>query len=342
MKQVFPLLLICLFLSACSEKVTHHHTILAFGTTIEISINHDNKALVEQAFEQLEKDFQKMHEIWHPWQDNALKRTNQLLRTGEWFTASTSILPLIETAKHLSIRSNHYFNPTIGKLVELWGFHRDNPETSFAPDMPRIRQLQQNMPNMQNIEFEGIRMRGTHADIQFDSGGIAKGYAIDLAIQTLKSLGLENAIINAGGDLSVIGKQDNQPWHIGIQHPRKQQVLASINTRANESIFTSGDYQRFYTLDGKRIQHILDPVTGSPVSHTHAATVIHSDPTVADAAATALMAAGESNWKKVAEGLGIKQVLLLTADNKLLISKPMRERITLHHTDDLKVEVHEL
>lgn len=342
MKVCAASLLVCLLISACNQPQTHQHSILAFGTSIDISIVHKNHELAQQAFQRLDEDFNKMHEIWHPWRNNALKRTNQLLKTGGWFTASTSILPLLQRSKNLAIQSHHYFNPGIGKLVKLWGFHRDNPEQPFIPDMLKIQKLQSDIPNMQHIEFDGIRMRGTHPAIQFDSGGIAKGYALGLAMQTLRSMGIDNALINAGGDLSTIGQHLHHPWRIGIQHPRGERPLGSIKTTASENIFSSGDYQRFYTLNNKRIQHILDPIKGIPTAHTFAATVIHTDPVTADAAATALVAAGEQHWKKVARGLGITEALILTANHKLLISSAMSRRIKLHHVDSLRIEIHDL
>jgi thiamine biosynthesis lipoprotein len=313
-----------------STSFTRHQQILTFGTIINITIRHEDNELINQAFKRLETDFQTMHEVWHPWEPSALTRTNQLLQTGHWFTASTSVLPLIQRARELAIQSDHFFNPAIGKLVQQWGFHRHDADQPFTPDMASISELQSNIPNMEDIEFDGISMRGRNPNIQFDPGGIAKGYGIDQAINTLQLMGIRHAIINAGGDLRAIGQHEERPWQIGIQHPRKTTILASIKTLSDESIFTSGDYQRFYMQDNKRRHHIIDPRTGEPVSHTIAVTVIHPDATTADAAATALLAAGKNNMSKVARAMGIHYVLLMTSEGDLFMNQAMQQRLEIN------------
>jgi len=338
--KVLAALILPILLCSCSPQPAHftrHHQMLAFGTIIDITIRHQDRQLIDQAFKRLETDFLTMHEVWHPWEPSALVRTNQLLQTGNWFTASTSVLPLIQRARELAIQSKHFFNPAIGKLIQQWGFHRNEADQPFEPDMATIRELQQNIPTMEDIEFDGISMRGLNPDIQFDPGGIAKGYGIDQAIHTLQRMGIRHAIINAGGDLRAIGQHGDRPWKIGIQHPRKTSVLASIETLSDESIFTSGDYQRFYMQGNQRRHHIIDPQTGEPVSHTVAVTVIHPDATTADAAATALLAAGKNNLVKVARAMSIQYVLLMTSSGELLMNHAMQNRLEIH--EDLKSSI---
>ena len=335
------LLLICTLISGCSQNTSDHvrqHEILAFGTIITVTIRHRDDQLISNAFSRLETDFQTMHKIWHPWEPGSLTRTNQLLQTGEWFTASTSILPLIQASKSLSEKSGHLFNPAIGKLVELWGFHRNNPEQPFIPDLQQIKLLQSNIPTMNDVKIDGIRLRADNPHIQLDLGGIAKGYGIDQAIATLQTMGIDDAIINAGGDLRAIGQHEDRPWSIGIQHPREPTVLASITTIKDESIFTSGDYQRFYLQDNKRRHHIIDPQTGEPVSHTIAVTVIHPQATVADAAATALMAAGKERMVEVARAMGIEHVMLMASNGEIFVNTQMKRRLKFN--ERLKLNLH--
>lgn len=334
-------LLIALLVSGCSMQstaITRHHQILAFGTIIDVTIRHPDNQLIEQAFQRLETDFLTMHEIWHPWEPGVLTRTNQLLQTGGWFTASTSILQLIKRAKELALQSDNFFNPAIGKLIRQWGFHRHDADQPFIPDMDGIRKLQSNIPTMEDVEINGISMRGLNPDIQIDLGGIAKGYGIDEAIRTLRLIGIEHAMINAGGDLKVIGQHNKRPWKIGIQHPRQSEVLASIEVLSDESIFTSGDYQRFYMQGNQRRHHIIDPHTGEPVSHTVAATVIHPDAATADAAATALLVAGKDNMASIAKAMKIHYVLLMTKQGEVFMSRAMQKR--LHINKNLKPIVH--
>jgi thiamine biosynthesis lipoprotein len=341
----FAVFLLSLVLIGCSpraEIITRHHQILAFGTIIEVTIRHHDNQLIDQALQRLESDFLTMHRIWHPWEPGTMTRTNQLLQSGEWFTAATSVLPLIKRTRELAILSENFFNPAIGKLISAWGFHRNDASQPFIPDMKLINALRADIPTMQDVEIEGISMRGLNPNIQVDLGGIAKGYAIDQATNMLRTMGITHAIINAGGDLKVIGQHDQRPWKIGIQHPRKPLVLASIEAVSDESIFTSGDYQRFYMQQEKRRHHIIDPRTGEPVSHTMAVTVIHQDATVADAAATALLAAGAAHASHVASAMGIRHFLLMTESGKLVMSRSMQQRLQLddsvrHNTQILEL-----
>ena len=211
-------LFICTLVWGCSQNTSDHvrqHEILAFGTIITVTIRHHDDLLITRAFSRLETDFQTMHKIWHPWEPGSLTRTNQLLQTGEWFTASTSILPLIQASKSLAEKSGQLFNPAIGKLVELWGFHRNNPEQPFIPDMQQIKQVQANIPTMNDLQIDGIRLRANNPHIQLDLGGIAKGYGIDQAINTLRAMGIRNAIINAGGDLRAMPRSSKPALDLG-------------------------------------------------------------------------------------------------------------------------------
>ena len=344
MKIVLSLLAVCLVWGCTAEPDAHirKHQVLAFGTIIDITIRHHDDALIERALHRLETDFRKMHEIWHPWKPGTLSRTNQLLRSGEWFTASTSVLPLILRSQQLAAQSSQYFNPAIGELVRLWGFHRDNADQPYQPDITAINAVKADMPDMEDVEINGITMRGLNPNIRIDLGGIAKGYGIDQAIELLQGMGIQHAIINAGGDLRAIGQHPDRPWKIGIQHPREPVVLASIETIKDESIFTSGDYQRFYLQENHRRHHIIDPISGAPVSHTMAATVIHSQATVADAAATALLSAGAGHAGNIAKAMGITHFMLLTADGDLVFSQPMQQRLDLNENIDLNLRLLDL
>ena len=119
----------------------------------------------------------------------------------------------------------------------------------------------------------------------------------------------------------------DRPWRIGIRHPRKNQLIASIETRGEESIFTSGDYERSFMYNGKRYHHILDPRTGYPAQGTQSVTVIHTDSGLADAAATALFIAGPEDWIKIAKKLKLTQVMLIDDKGVIHITPEMKNRL---------------
>lgn len=326
------LLLVSMLLlsSACSrEAPLHQHTFLGFGTLIEVSLYGTDATTAQRAMAAVEAEFELMHSVWHPWQPGSLGRVNTLLATGEWFSSPSSVLPLLVRARQLSQQSNHLFNPAIGKLVRLWGFDQGERADGPPPPADEIRRLVAAMPRMSDLDIEGIRLRSRNPAVTLDLGAFAKGYGIDLAIDLLREMGIDNAIVNAGGDLRAIGRHGERPWRIGIRNPHKPGVVAAVELGADESIFTSGDYERNFTHAGRRYHHIIDPRTGYPASASASVTVIHTDAATADAAATALFVAGPERWHETARAMGIKYVLLIDTEGNAYMNPAMQQRIHL-------------
>jgi len=259
-------------------------------------------------------------------------RINGLLQTGIPFSVAPSTLPLIQRAQELSVASNGLFNPAIGKLIKLWGFQDDIRENEIPPDNDKILELVNQHPAMSDIIINGITLQGKNPAVSLDFGAFAKGYGVDVGIKHLRDLGIHNAIINAGGDLRAIGKRGHRPWRIGIRDPRKEGVIASIDMGEDESIFTSGDYERFFEYEGKRYHHIIDPRTGYPAEHTRSVTVIHTNGAEADAAATALFVAGPKEWHTIAKALNIKYVMLIDNNGVVHMNPAMAKRIQFEVT----------
>lgn len=305
-----------------------NETVYTFGTLVEVTLIGVEEDHALAAYNAILDDFSYMHNTWHAWQRNALARINGLLKTRAPFSLAPSILPLITSAQTLSAQSEGLFNPAIGQLVKLWGFHSDDhDELRLPPSQADIDALLSSAPNMNDIVIDGLSMRGTNENLQLDFGGFAKGYAVDIAINHLRELGIENAIINAGGDLRAIGRHDDRAWHIGIRQPRGEGVFASVDIEGDESVFTSGDYERFFESDGKRYHHIIDPRNGQPANQTRSVTVIHADGATADAAATALFVAGPKDWHRIARAMGIKYVMLIDQQGRVHMNPAMAERI---------------
>jgi thiamine biosynthesis lipoprotein len=245
----------------------------------------------------------------------------------------SSVLPLIEQSIVLSKTSQGLFNPAIGDLIRLWQFHKHDDPNIQPPDRQSITKLVNQKPDMADLEFDGTKLRSNNNSTQLNFGAFAKGYSLDLSMQYLKASGIHNAVINAGGDLSVIGNHGDRPWKIGIRHPRKNDVIAWLEVKDNESVFTSGDYERFYIHNGKRYHHILNPETGYPVTGTTSVTVIHDNAGEADAAATALFVAGPEKWVEIARSMRIHSVMLIDEHGKIHLSPKMAERIHLKEED---------
>jgi len=335
-RLVLTLLTGIVLLSACSQPAKQfNYSIFTFGTLVDVTIYGVDKEQAESAFELLQKDFDQYHQQWSPWTNGDLAQLNRQL--AESSTADNKsiavpahLLPLIKYSKTLSEQSNHYFNPAIGNLINLWQFHRYQEDDIKPPDDDLIRALVEKNPRMSDLSFdEQGRLMNTNPAVSLNFGAFAKGYAIALEIEKLRKLGVQNAIINAGGDLSVIGKHGERAWNIGIRHPRSDQMLASVEVMDDESVFTSGDYERVYFYQGRRYHHILNPETGYPTDDAQSVTVIHSDAGLADAAATALFVAGSKHWLQTAKQMDIRYAMLIDANGDIHITPAMKTRIKL-------------
>ena len=149
--------------------------------------------------------------------------------------------------------------------------------------------------------------------MQLDLGGYAKGYALDRAAAILRGQGVGNALINIGGNVMALGSKGGQPWRIGIQHPRAAAPLATLELRDGEAVGTSGDYQRYFELDGRRYCHLLDPRSGRPAQGAQAVTVLvtpreHAG-ALSDAASKPLFIAGDKAWRDLARRLDVEHAL---------------------------------
>lgn len=328
-----------LFVAACDRKpAAYHEQLLVFGTVVDIKLWGVNEQQGRQAVSRLAEDFDYMHRTWHAWHPGPLGRVNQLLASGESFTATPSILPLIKRSSELSQLSSGLFNPAIGKLITLWGFASDDPPKGPPPSATAIRAILDQHPNMADIQLTGIKMQSKNPALKLDFGAFAKGYAVDRAIDVLRELGINNAVVNAGGDLRAIGRHGERPWRVGIRHPREPGILASVEIEGDESVFTSGDYERYFDWEGTRYDHIIDPRSGYPAQGLSSVTVFSQQADLADAAATALFVAGpdEKDWLPVARAMGITGAMLVGDNGSIQITPGIRERIYFEPRGDDK------
>ncbi|HXK55079.1 MAG: FAD:protein FMN transferase [Gammaproteobacteria bacterium] len=338
-RVMMTLLLGLLAVVGCSQKQNRYDTrFLAFGTLMDLAIVGIPTDQAEQAARIIEADFLQMHKSWHAWDPGPLGHVNKMLETGETFSAPPSVLPLVRLGKSLSIQSEGLFNPAIGHLIDAWGFHRNDPSGGRPPPPETIAQLLHQNPSMLDIEIDGLSLQGKNPAVKLDFGAFGKGYGIDLAVEHLKKMGIQNAIVNAGGDLRAIGRRETgDPWKIAIRDPDGQNIVGILEISGDESVFTSGNYERNFTWEGKRYHHIIDPRTGYPAEGTASVTVIHNDSTVADAAATALFVAGPEDWHRIARKMGIRYVLLIAENGDFHMNPAMQSRLKLTDETDRKI-----
>ena len=321
------ILLLSLF-TACQRPVPEYReSQYLFGTLVHFTIRGAETAQAQHAVAAVGEDFQRMHNDWHAWKPGELSRLNQQLPDGEFHPVSPFLLPLIEEAGELAAQSEDLFNPAIGKLVSIWGFHSDTLPNGPPPPRDAIQTLVNKQPRMADLVIDGDRIRSQNPAVSLDFGGFAKGAALDLAMQRLRSMGIKNAIINAGGDLNVIGSHGDRPWKVGVRHPQGEGVLAGVELEDGEAIYTSGNYERYREHEGISYSHIIDPRSGMPVRHVASVTVIDAVGARADAAATALSVAGPKDWYRIARQMRLKYVMLVDEQGRVHMNPAMAERV---------------
>ncbi len=214
--------------------------------------------------------------------------------------ASTSPIPLapltetlLKRSARMTRRTDGLFDPTLLPLIQLWGFSGGSTPTAVPPP-EAIAAAQRRMGHDHIIVDNGSAWRN-HPDVTYDSGGIAKGFAVDLAYDAITHHYPQTSVlINLGGEIRVHGQATpDRPWRIGVQHPFEPgQTVGILSLESGQAVATSGHYERFFVLDGIRYAHIIDPTTGYPATGTAGVTVLCQNATEADVLSTAAFVGG--------------------------------------------------
>lgn len=337
-----------LLLAGCrpAEDGLVGYRLVAMATWVDLTLPADAVEREPGLVATIEQELRRFERDYYAWSDGELAALNRALTDSGRFESSTALAALLATSQRIAQTADGAFDPGVGTLVELWGFHQDERSdaesepsdargepSAGAPDDEAIAELLAASGSIGDLVIEANRIsvapsrdRGNARRFTLDLGGIAKGAAVDRVVALLESAGVEAALVNAGGDLRVVGAHSDRAWRVGIAAPRGGGVLGAIELEPYEAAFTSGDYERYFEQDGERLHHILDPRTGRPVTHTRALTVIALDGTLADAAATALFVAGPGAWREMARALGIEAVLRVDASGAIEMTDAMRDR----------------
>ncbi len=205
------------------------------------------------------------------------------------------------------------FDPTVAPLLDLW----DVLQGPHPPPEPLAVEAARSRVGWERIALDPKARTVDLGRTEVDLGGIAKGWAIDRAAEALRAAGAKGFIVNAGGDLYVAGTRGDRPWRVGIQHPRDPGRFLRVVAPAEGALVTSGDYERFYEWEGRRIHHILDPRTGYPAPGCQSVTVWAPTATDADALSTAVFVLGPEEGLALLEREPGVEGLVVAADGSV-------------------------
>lgn len=268
-------------------------------------------------------------------------------QTGQGIVGvSANLFDVLAASDFYATLSGGAFDVTIQPLVALWGFY--DVSDGAVPSQDDVDAV---------LEFTGPdHMRLDRADTSvtlntgsaIDLGGIAKGYAIELALAALRDRDVPAALVNLGGTIGVLGSRpDGKAWAVGLKHPRQEQLVGRLEF-AEGAIATSGDYDRYFEVDGQRYSHLLDPRTGWPVDTLMALTVLAPTATAADALSTAAFILGPDEGMALIESCkNVMGVAMAAGEDGQLTARvtqfpeDARAGLSLHPTDAIEVRVPE-
>jgi thiamine biosynthesis lipoprotein len=286
MKTVYFLILGWLVagLSACHPKLDLiKKESYVFGTRVEITLYTEDTAAATAALNAALAELDRWQIQWHAWQGNGeVRQLNAALQQGWPHPLSAEgvlVDDMLRRAQPLERLSNGFFSPAIGQIVAAWGFHSDTYAATIPSAQAQLA-MQTWRPSLQNLHFSTDQQGRTvvnsnNRQVVLDFGGMAKGYALDRVSERLQAADIRHALINIGGNLLALGnKPSGQPWQVGIQAPRGASAMAYFPLYDGEAIGTSGDYQRYFEVDGVRYCHLINPKTAAPDCHNQSASVL--------------------------------------------------------------------
>ncbi len=293
----------------------------AMGTEVTIEAIGPDEAALDAALVAAEAELRRVEDLCTSWRDSPLTRTNERAGTGAG-PIDPELARLVGRGLAIGELTGGAFDVTFAGVGKLWNFKAEPPVLPSAAEVATA---------LAAVDYRRVELdldAGTialPADARLGLGGIAKGYGVDRAMAVLLQHGVEHGLVNAGGDLKVLGKKAGEPWRIAIRHPRDRDSVLAMVPLSNTCMVTSGDYERFFEHEGTRYHHILDPRTGYPASGAMSATVIAPDAAFADALATALAVLPPDEGLAIVADLDRVECLIVDLDGNVHRSSGLGE-----------------
>ena len=317
-------------LGPVSSPKPYKETQFLMDTVIEITAYGPNaESAVKAAF----AEFKRLHDLTDRFSpESQVSRINQ--QAGrEKVKVDPDLAFMLKRSNELSDRLDGVFDVSIGPLTSLWGIGRKG---EFVPSDNEINDVLP-LVNYHRIEIDlaantiYLAQRGMSLDL----GGIAKGYATDKAIEVLKNKGIRSALVNAGGDVRVIGQRpDQKPWRIGVQDPRNSdKIIAKLSLTDWDTKETSGDYQRYFIKDQVRYSHILDPRTGKQPREIISVTTVNSNSGDGDILGTAIFVLGIDRGMELLKQFPGTEAIIVTKDGRIVVTPGLQGKVELAGQD---------
>lgn len=303
-RDIANILLVSTMLCGCQNKTLHRDTQVIMGTFVEVISPEQGSAQI--VFNEI-KRIDNLLSKYKP--DSEIAQLNSLGK----LRVSADTMYVLEKAKEFYLESDGEFDITVGPLLDLWGF---SEHKYYLPSREEIKNA------LSRVGFNKIILNSRDNVVEFsipgmrvDLGGIAKGFAVDCAVDKLRKAGIKSCLINAGGQIYALGDKFGRLWQISIRNPRGEGLVERLQLK-DKAVSTSGDYQQFFIKNKKRYSHILSPKTGDAVNNGIASvTVVASDGLTADALSTTIFAIGIKSWEALSKRYpGVRAIIIEEKD----------------------------
>lgn len=328
--------LLTFFSVSCKKEAIPTRTEAVLGTICSVNAYEDAS---EDLYNEL---FDRLHKIENRFSPNIaesdISRVN--MAAGEKSVAvHEDVFYVLQAAVRFAELSNGSFDPTIGPLVKLWGINTSNPKVPNEKEIEEAKALvnYKNLELIRGKDGNSSRVLLKKSGMALDLGGIAKGYAADELARILGEHKVKKAIINLGGNILAYGSKEDADWEIGIKNPMNLEggVALSVSFKADNSVVTSGLYERYFIEEGILYHHILDPRSGKPArSGVLSSTIISPSSMQADALSTIAFLLGADAYME----LNAAPAVFINSDTSIIASSSLRGHLKPQADEFSKIE----
>ncbi len=317
------LLLACLATMLCSrlalaEWLSDEQAIM--GTSVRVELWDEDRVAGEAAIAAVMEEMRRIDRDMSPFiETSELSLINREAALHP-VVISQEMFDLITRSLEFSRLTGGAFDITFSSVGYLYDYRRHIKPTEA--------EIQRALPG---IDYHHIILDAAHRTISFsqpgvriDLGGIAKGHAVDNCVELLKKRGITHALVTAGGDSRIIGDRRGRPWMIGIRDPRRKDGVVAMLPLSDTAVSTSGDYERYFKVDGVRYHHIINPKTGHSASEVHSATIIAPTATTTDGLSKTAFVLGPEKAMAIIESLKDVEAVIVDKNGRLLYSRGLR------------------
>jgi thiamine biosynthesis lipoprotein len=304
----------------------YNETQFLMDTVIEITAYGPG---AEQAVKAAFAELKRLHDITNNFDPASQVSAINQAAGRDKVNADPDLIAMLRRSNELAGRIDHTFDVTIGPLTDLWGIGRKGDYVPARADIDKALAFVDH--RLVIVDENAGTVFLPKAGMKLDLGGIAKGYAVDRAVAILKGHGVASALVNAGGDIKVIGtRPDGKPWRIGVQHPRKPDaIIAKLALTDWDTMETSGDYQRYIMKDGVRYSHILDPRTGLQPRQLASVTMVINSSADGDILSTALFVLGPERGLALLRQFPGTEAIMVATDGRVIVSSGLEGKVEI-------------